>query len=195
MRNTLYSGTWLDSLAALSYSTYVTSWNGQQAPYLSLMVATTGSGPPDDQLFFEPAYQTPSSGNPSLPNQGSPTTGTWQTWNALVGGWWANSGDGGLNPGTGVQPLSAYLAVHPNATIENTSSGLGGVRLNVGFASPTDVFNGNVDAVTIGTAGGTTTYNFEPGVTAVPEPSTLAMAGIASLILAGCGWRRARWTG
>jgi len=185
IRNTLYAGVRLDSLTALSYSTYDTVNNGQQFPYIELNIATTGSGAPDDILFFEPPYQTPSSGNPSLPNQGDPILNTWQTWDALAGGWWDNNGV--VNPGTGVGSLATYLAAYPNATIENSSAGYGGVRLTVGFASPEDNFNGYVDKFTIGTASGTTTYNFE----AVPEPSTLLLVAFAGLT-ALCLGRRAR---
>lgn len=87
IRNTLYAGVRLDSLTALSYSTYATVNNGQQFPYIELNIARSGSGAPDDILFFEPPYQTPSTGNPSLPNQDDPVLNTWQTWNALAGGW------------------------------------------------------------------------------------------------------------
>ena len=42
------------------------------------------------------------------------------------------------------------------------------------FASPTDVFNGNVDAFTIGINGANTTFNFEP-VAATPLPAALPL--------------------
>lgn len=178
IRNILYGGVRLDALTALSYSTYVTANNGQQFPYIELNIATTGSGAPDDILFFEPPYQTPSTGNPGLPDQGPTTLNTWQTWDALRGGWWDNNGV--LNPGTGVGSISTYLATYPNATIENAVSGLGGVRLTMGFASPSDNFNGYVDNFTIGTANGTTTYDFEPAP--VPEPSTYMMLVLGAAI-------------
>src|SRR6185436_12843582 len=47
----------------------------------------------------------------------------------------------------------------PNAVIRNSS--LGGIRLLVGFASPEDVFDANVDSVTIGVSGSSTTFDFE----------------------------------
>jgi hypothetical protein len=161
IRNTDYSGTRLDAITNLRYCTYMTLNNGQQFPYLSLEISTDGSGTLDDRIFFEPPYQTHATGNPSLPDQGATALNTWQCWDALEGGWWANSGDGGLNPGTGVKPLSDYLAVHPNATINNKPSGAGAIRLAVGYASAGDTFDGNVDKVTIGVSGTDTTYDFE----------------------------------
>jgi hypothetical protein len=171
LRNTAYSGVKLSALTKLGYCTYATTNNGQQMPYLSLEISTTGNGVQDDRLFFEPPYQTHASGNPSLPDQGAPVLNTWQCWDALHGGWWANSGDGGLNPGTGVNSLSAYLAVHPNATIVNKVDGLGGVRLLVGFASASDKFDGNVDAFAIGVNGTDTTYDFEAQAPQVGPPT------------------------
>jgi hypothetical protein len=169
-----YDGTKIASLTSLSYSTYVTANNGQQFPYLKLYVSTDGSDSPAsiNSLYFEPPYQTPTSGNSMLPNQGATTLATWQTWNALEGGWWDDNGDPGLNPGTGVGSLATFLALYPNATIV-AGSFSGGLRLTAGFASPDDTFTTYVDNVTIGTASGTTTYDFEPG--AVPEPSSWAL--------------------
>src|SRR3954462_7817823 len=112
----------------MKYCTYVLKNNVQQAPFLSFEIDSDNDGTLDDRLFFEPPYQTPTSGNPSLPNQGDVTLNTWQCWDALAGGWGANSGAAGLNPGTSVQPLSAYLAVHPNATLRNKPSGDGAIR-------------------------------------------------------------------
>jgi hypothetical protein len=167
LRNTNYDGTPLTDLSSLGYCTFATQWNGQQVPYLSLQIDTTGvGGSPDDQIFFEPAFQTPGTGNPSLPDQGAVALNIWQCWDAFGGGWWANSGGGtttGCTPGTGVCSLADYIAQYPFAVIRNsTPSGRGGVRLNVGFASPSDPFDGNVDNVTIGLAGTDTTFDFEP---------------------------------
>ena len=117
-----------------------------------------------DRLTFEPTYS---------PSQGAVALNTWQTWNALAGGWYDDNGNG--NPGVaGVVSFSTMVADNPNTTIVNQSNGLGGVRFTSGFASAGDVFNTNVDAFTIGIGGSNTTYNFDP-VTAVPEPSTWAM--------------------
>ena len=86
LSNSGYAGTALSSLTALSYSTYDTLNNGQQFPYLSLEISlgTTIKGNSYDQLFFEPPYQTATTGNPSLPNQGATALNTWQSWNALT---------------------------------------------------------------------------------------------------------------
>ena len=94
LSNSGYAGTALSSLTALSYSTYDTLNNGQQFPYLSLEISlgTTIKGNSYDQLFFEPPYQTATTGNPSLPNQGATALNTWQSWNALTGGFWDNDG-------------------------------------------------------------------------------------------------------
>ena len=162
LRNTDYAGVKLSSISAstLTYWTYVKKNNGQQAPFLSLDVNNHGeaNGPDEDRLFFEPPYQTTSSGNPSLPEQGNVAYNTWQEWNAGEGGWWDNNEELGT-PGTGVEPLSNYLAKYPEAVIVNKPTGEGGVRLGVGEAEETALFLSNVDAFTISG----TTYNFEPG--------------------------------
>lgn len=96
-----YTGVALSSITSLTYWTYDTKNNGSQFPYLTLAISYTGASSPDI-LFFEPPYQTPTSGNGSLPNQGATQMNQWQPWNALAGGWWSdNSG----NAGTGVEPL------------------------------------------------------------------------------------------
>jgi hypothetical protein len=138
--------------------------NGQQFPYMTLFLnlSGNGNGTTDDEIFFEPPYQTPSSGNSSLPDQGNTQLMTWQCWNALEGGWWSNNGIASANPGNGVQSLATYESAESNAVIVNPSTGPGGVRLAVGFASGGDHFDGNVDKVVIGVNGVSTTYDFEP---------------------------------
>ncbi|HVW67070.1 MAG TPA: LamG-like jellyroll fold domain-containing protein [Candidatus Peribacteraceae bacterium] len=165
LRNTSFSGTKLTDLTQLSYSTYVTHNSGCQAPYIVLDVDTNHNGTPDDLLFFEPCYQNGSYTGATVPNQGNVTLNTWQQWNALTGGWWS------LNAGNGGPPLvtlAQYAASHSGATIVNSGTGsLGGLRVDAGFgAPPWNNFVGNVDNVTVGVRGLTTTYNFEPtGVT------------------------------
>ena len=175
-----YDGTLLNSVTALSYSTYDVTNNGQQFPYLAISIAQNDGSGKTDTLFFEPPYQQPATGNPALPDQGRPVQNQWQTWNAFVGGYWDNNGIG--NPGTaegsnpGVEPLAAFEAAYPLATIANGGyTGLGGIAMQVGFASGTA--EGYVDAFTIGVAGVNTTYNFEPA--AVPEPASFSILGLA----------------
>jgi len=181
LSNTGYAGTLLSSLTSLSYSTYDTQNNGQQFPYLQLEIATGLSANPYDQLFFEPPYQTPTSGNASLPNQGATALNTWQSWNALGGGWWDNLGF--CNPGTGVTSLAQCTSTFVDPSIVNTFGvlgvldGIGGLQLDVGFGSPGDQFNGYVDSLTIGISGTDTTYNFDPNP--VPEPASLSLFGAA----------------
>jgi hypothetical protein len=184
-----YDGTLLSAVTALSYSAYDQVNNGSQFPYLALSIntgAVDNSGDAGalanstDTLFFEPPYQTPSTGNPSLPNQGATQQNVWQTWNAQTGGWWDNDGIG--NPGTGVLPLSTFMTDFPDATIQNGGfAGLGGIALQVGFGSSGETEIGNVDNFTIGTLLGSTTYEFAP----VPEPTstTLLLAGSGLLLM------------
>jgi hypothetical protein len=165
LRNSAYSGVKLSTITSLSYWTYDVVNNGQQFPYLELNISTTGGATPDDALFFEPPYQQPGNGGADCASQGAPALNTWQKWDAASGCWWSNGGT--LNPGTGTGTLADYLATYPNATIVNSSTG-GAVHLVVGFASSTDQFDGNVDAVTIGVSGSNTTYNFEPAKPSAP---------------------------
>jgi hypothetical protein len=168
-----YNGQSLSSITSLNYAAYdAVSGNGQQFPYMAIAL---GNG---DVLFFEPPYQTPGTGNPSLPNQGPTQMNTWQTWNALTGGWWDNNGT--FSPGTYESPT--VPGVGSLATYAGTPSigdlSIEGIYLQVGYDGTNNV--GYVDDVTIGTtASGTTTYDFEPS--SVPEPTTI-VAG-ASLLL------------
>lgn len=162
IRNTAFAGTRLDSLTALSYSTYVdVDGSGGQAPYMNLLIDQDGNGTVDDQLFFEPAYQTGAYPGDPIPNQGAVQLRTWQTWDALAGGWWS------LDAGTFGPPLitiATYVASFPNATIVNSAGGLGGLRILTGNgAGAWNNFSGAVDNVTVDTSSiAPITYNFEP---------------------------------
>jgi hypothetical protein len=193
-----YDGMLLSSITKLSYSTYDVTNNGQQFPYLAISINTGVPANPTDTLFFEPPYQQPATGNPLLPDQGATQMNTWQTWNALEGGFWDNNGIG--NPGVGapgVVSLATIEAAYPNATIANGGfPGLGGIAMQVGFASPGDTYNGYVDNFTIGVNGSNTIYDFEPagaGPQAVPEPSrVIGLLSIFGMGLVGLVWNRRR---
>src|SRR5687767_13254512 len=158
-----YAGTLLSNLTALSYSTFVeVDGSGGQTPYLILSIDNTGDGVADASLFFEPAYQTGAYPGDPVPNQGALVTDTWQTWNALVGGWWVGTG------GPPLVTLANYAAANPTATIVNSGTGLGGVRIVTGFgAGAWDNFLGAADNFTIGVSGVNTTYDFEPAAATV----------------------------
>jgi hypothetical protein len=161
VRNVDYSGTRLDSLTELTYAGYVDQdGSGGQSVYIILQLDNDENGTVDDLIFFEPVYQT-ASFFPSNP-QPSIALDTWQTWDALDGGWWSVNNVAGAGPGTNVKSLSDYLAVAPDATIVNSADGAGGVRLVAGFgAGAWDDFIGNADCFAIGVNGSTTTYDFE----------------------------------
>ncbi len=152
------AGTKLADLTALSYSTYVSHFgSGGQAVYIDLKVDVNGDGVADDTLTFEPIYQTGGYSGDSVPNQGQVVLNTWQTWDALHGGWWTESSG---TSGPPLVTLAHYVAQHPNAQIVNTSTG--GFRLSAGCGGLAWTnFAGNADNLTIGVKGQNVTYNFE----------------------------------
>ncbi len=191
LRNSDWAGTRIDALTSLGYSTYATAWNSQQVPYLTIYLDTTGDGLLDDRLWFEPDYSSAGAGNGNPSPQPDTALDTWQTWDALNGMWYSDNHAG---PGSNAITLAAYLLLEPNATIINDAAhGIGGIRIASGFSSSTDTFDANVDAFSIGTAAGTTTYNFELNEpAAVAEPDTATFALLLSLGLVAVGWRRGK---
>jgi hypothetical protein len=169
-------GTSLTDLSALSYSTYQQNYENGQAVYLSLVLSN------GDKLFFEPIYQTGTYGGDPVPNQCPGVTNCaglnqWQTWNALTGGWWANSGFELSAGGPPVFTLADYAADTPGVTIS-------AIRLSAGAGGTWGDFKGNADALTVGTTSGSTTFDFETG-NLVPEPRYTAWFGIGMALLAG----------
>ena len=161
-RTNAHAGTRVDALTALSYSTFTeVDGSGGQSPYLIFHIDLDGNLATADQdlWFFEPIYQGVTF-FPSNP-QGPLAVDTWQTWNALTGGWYSTSGLAGSGPGVNVKSITQLLAAAPNATLR--ASGTGGVRIVTGFgAGAWDNFVGAADNFRLATAGSDTTYDFEP---------------------------------
>lgn len=149
-----YSNIPLTDLSKLEYSTYVPVGTAASlATTLSFNIdyditdgdTTTWQG----RLTFEPYHAF------------TVVQGTWQTWDALAGEWWAsNTTYGGACPQGNPCTWAQVLATYPNA----------GIRLNDSLlmfraGGPwTGGFTGNVDAFTIGINGVEDTYDFEPEV-------------------------------
>ncbi|HEV2762556.1 MAG TPA: hypothetical protein VGV38_06130, partial [Pyrinomonadaceae bacterium] len=168
-----------NELSSLSYWTFTQQDGpgGGQSPYINLLVDYNNDNVIDDQLFFEPVYQSvnfcPSNPQPVL------VTGQWQQWDAFNGCWWSLNNTAGAGPGANSKPLRAITAAQPNARIVNSSTGLGGVRIITGFGSPAwDNYVGNVDAFRIGVGANDTVYNFDPNETppTTGAPPTLAIS-------------------
>lgn len=179
LRTTNFNGVLLRNLTECSYYAYRTQdGTGGQAVYLILSVDINADGVEDDLLTFEPRYQVPTF-NPNLPNQGPTQTGVWQRWNAGGGGWWSSNSVAGMVSGAGVKALSAYLAAYPNARLSTNAAGA--FRVVAGFGvGAWNNFDGNVDAVTIGTNGVSTTYDFNGTSPTCPVKSTIARAWTAT---------------
>ena len=150
-----YVGTPLADITALGYATWRTSGDApNQVPAINLVVDYNG---PDvaggfTTLIFEPVYNT---------NQGAITDGAWQTWDAFAEGnavWWSSKPIPGVCDFNCFVTWNTILANNPDATI------LGGVGVNQGSGNPALVAAS--DAFVFGVGGTTTTYDFEPYVTA-----------------------------
>ena len=144
LQNFDYNGTSLPSVDQMSYSTYRTAGQAQQAPSYQLSVQTSAGF---TTLVFEPVYNT---------DQGAVVNGTWQDWDALNGGnaiWWSTRAIPGVCAQTCYVKWSDIVAANPDATIQS-------VVINQGSGNPG--LDANVDALTFGASGNATTWNFEP---------------------------------
>jgi len=163
-----------DELTTLVYSTYVQQAAGASvpAPYLVLTMDYNDDNVSDDTLIFQPRYQ---SSNFCRTDQGSPTTGVWQTWDALNGCWYSLNGTAGATPGTGVKPLRTISAAQPSARVVNAQGA--GFRVVAGLEGAVwDNFIGNLDnlVITVGTdpEGDPNTKTFDFEASAPPVSTT-----------------------
>jgi hypothetical protein len=150
--NGLLAGTPLADVDALSYETYRSSASsGSPVQVPSLQIAVTGSSADSASgfttLVFEPVYNT---------NQGAILDDTWQSWDAFDGGqgvWWSTKDLTNQPAFTGYRTWDQIVADNPNAVVQ-------GAFINQGSGNPG--IDANVDAVTLGASGDSTTYDFEP---------------------------------
>jgi hypothetical protein len=143
------AGTPLGDLQVISYSTYRTAGNLQQVAALNITIDSNGAAPGGfATLVFEPVYNTA---------QGPVVTGEWQDWIASGSGiWWSTQPINGQCAGATAacdKTWDEILANNPDALIGsigvNQGSGNGGLVTAV-------------DALTVGPASNTVTYDFEP---------------------------------
>ncbi len=152
-----FTGTRLDVLTALGYSTYNSVGNNTVAPALQINIdydLTDSTTSWQGRLVFEPYYDN------------TIVDGTWQTWDALAGHWWSSGnpvvGDASTTrhcPISSPCDLTTLLGHYPDAGVQTGS--LSGVLFKAGSGWLAG-YTGSVDDFTIGINGTDTTYNFEP---------------------------------
>ena len=171
-------GTKLSGITALGYSTYTD--NATTATILQMEINpgnTTGTdaGVTYSTLNFEPYLQS-----------AGVTPNTWQSWDVRSGKVWGTHLTGAPNS----LPLSwsSFLATYPNATIK------GGFGVNVGGGW--SAMTGEADALTIGTAAQTTSYNFEAPfqVTTTSLPSGAPTMAYSATLTANGGNLPYKWS-
>jgi hypothetical protein len=188
LRSTRYHRTYLRDLTRLDYYA-CDEQNTGQWPYIVLSIDWDGDNQINESIIFEPSYQNPVQGGTCGAGsaQPEPMLQQWQFWDALRGTpgdpttfracWYSTCafqlptpplGCVPFLPGAVIQPLSSYIAAHPNAAIVNLDGNHGGVQISHGVG--TGGYNGWVDAFTIGkdinntsgqTLNSTITYDFQ----------------------------------
>lgn len=165
-RNTLYDGTLLLNLTEFSYSCYIKNReNDLDANFVVLQIDLNGDGRTDDNLEFDPRFQTGHYVTGIAPDQGPTKVGVWQTWDLFHGVFWVGPPPR-LDPDQGgeVLTLKDYIKRNPTARIINdANTGGGGIRLSAGAPEPIFAANyiGYADNVRIGVNGVTKVYDFE----------------------------------
>lgn len=142
-------GTRLSDVDDISYSTFRSAGDAQQVAALNAVIDFNGPGVDGgfSTLVFEPVYNT---------DQAAITDDTWQSWDAFNGGqgiWWSTRDLTHQAAFTGYRSWSDIVADNPNAVVL-------GAFINQGSGNPG--IDANVDAVTLGASGNSTTYDFEP---------------------------------
>jgi hypothetical protein len=146
-------GTSLADVNKIGYSTYRTAGSDPQVAALNIQVDINGAATGGfTTLVFEPVYNT---------GQGAIVSGTWQTWDAYMGGaaiWWSsNPINVAPNRDTFVT-WQSIVANNPDAVI------LGGFGINQGSGNP--ALTTAVDNLSLGYGEGEdavcVTYDFEP---------------------------------
>ncbi len=154
--NYAYPGELLSDISDLTYATYRSSSStnpAAQYPGLNIEVDYVGDGASYTTLVWEPIYAY---GPAQL------ATDEWQTWDAMApsqtsfgGGWWSTHAIPGVCAFSCYVSWQTIVENNPNAKI------VGGFGVNIGSGWNGE-FTGAVDALSITTGEGTTTYDFEP---------------------------------
>lgn len=189
-----YNGVRLDRLTDLSYSSYRQIADAGNTLAIALQLnadydLTDSVGTYQGRLVYEPYHTAP----------GGVPQSTWQRWDTRAGRWWGTRakvtkhGVSVNNPCVQASPCTwaQLLALFPDAGI-HTVYGAILLKAGSGWAG----FRGNVDAVSIGIDGVTTTFDFElpasmpvPAVApdSVPQALWDSLTQPSNLILNGPG--------
>jgi len=184
-----YSGTRLADITSLTYRAYI-DLASQAAPQLDIVVElkadVNGDGTYDTTFVFEPV---------NSPDQGTPTPGIWQTWNARRGNWRITRPACGQVPNTYL-PLDTFLAGCPTARMvqwypraDGYASGLSAGQASGGAWAN---FIGYADGFEMGINYNSTIYDFEPDLptatptrTATVTPTATATTGLPTPVPTG----------
>ena len=182
-RSTSYHNTLLSSITSWGYSTYVKQrTNNKDVHYVVVLIDKNNDGRTDDNLVFDPRFQSAPYIKNGMPDQGLSKVGEWQQWDMLRGGWWVGPPPRpDPDQGGDFFTLQSYIDKNPGARIINDAAlGGGGIRLTagavVGIFAPG--FIGSADAFRIGVNGVPKTFDFE---------FTIADAGMDKLVNLGYG--------
>ena len=156
-----YAGVRLDQVTELSYSTYRQSTDAGNNLAIALQLTvdydlTDADSSYQGRLVYEPYRAAP----------GGVPQGTWQRWDTRAGTWWGTratvrkNGIAITNPCVQASPCTwaQLFGLFPDLGMHKK---YGAVVLKAG--SGWAAFRGNVDAVSIGVGGVTTTFDFEVG--------------------------------
>lgn len=137
IKSTGYSNVQITNISNLSYSTYATSYAFNKLPMIELHVTVPSY---EEVIVFEPRYNS---------SQGTPTLNQWQTWDAS-GGLWQTA--------LGLVTLEEYAAFFAP---DVPQIGTNGIKFIVGGGQNSDVYDENIDNMSITVGGSNTMYDFE----------------------------------